>query len=151
MIYSVGVAVGVIFFFALLLIVSPILYKRRIQTSYSINNMFPLEFTYKSLPSENLYTYIFLALFTLTSAGFFATFDMTYSNGFLIFAMIAGIISSILIFTLFIVPLTSLRFHLILAVLLFVLNFASAGSVLIAAWKSHQEYTQPIKIVVIVL
>ena len=151
MIYSVGLTALTIFFLVLLMVVSPILYKRRIGVKYSIRNMFPFEFTYKSTARDNLYTYIFIALFIMSAIGFFATFDMTFKNGFLIFSMIAGIISSIVIFCLFIVPLTNLRLHLILAVIFFVINFANGGSMLVAAWKSNQEYTQPIKIVCIVL
>ena len=133
MLYSVGLVGLVILFFSLLVIVSPLLYRRRINVKYSFRNMFPFEFTYKSLPNENLYTYIFVALFVLASVGFHATFDMTYSNGYLIFAMIAGIIVALMIFSLFIVPLTNLRLHLIFAVTFFVLNFASIGAVLVAA------------------
>ena len=113
--------------------------------------MFPFEFTYKSLPSENLYTYIFLAIFVLTSVGFFATFDLTYSNGYLVFCMISGIISAIAIFVLFIVPFTNLRLHLIAAVIFFVINFAGAGSLLVGALKSNQEYAEAIKVVCIVI
>lgn len=151
MIYSVGLIGLTILFFTLLMTVSPILYRRRIQVKYSLKNMFPFEFTYKSLPNENLYTFIFLALFVLSSVGFFATFDLTYSNGYLIFSMISGIICSVMIFMLFIVPFTNLRLHLITAVIFFVLNFANSGSILIASLKSNQEYSEPIKIICIVI
>lgn len=151
MIYSVGVALLTFFFFTLLIVAGTLLYKRRINLKYSLKNMFPFEFTYKSTPKENLYTYIFIALFIMSGAGFFATFDLTYKNGFLVFCAIGGILASLAIIALFIVPLTHLRLHLIFAVSFFVLNFANSASLLVAAWKSNQEYMQPIKIVVIVL
>ena len=151
MIYSIGLTALTIFFFSLLMVISPLLYKRRITQRYSIKNMFPFEFTYKSLPSENLYTYILVALFALSAIGFFVTFDMSYTNGYLIFSMIAGILSSLCIIALFIIPLTNLRLHLIFAVIFFTVNFANAGSMLLASWRSNQEYFSALKIVVIVI
>ncbi len=113
--------------------------------------MFPFEFTYKSTPKENLYTYIFIALFVMSGIGFFATSHLSFTNGFLVFCMIAGILSSMALIAIFIVPLTNLRLHVIFAILFYVLNFANSGSLLVAAWKSNKEFFQPIKIVVIVI
>lgn len=151
MILTVGVLIVAVLFFALLIVVSPLLYKRRIGVKYSFKNMFPFELNYKSVLKENFYTYLFLSLFVMASVGLFATFDRTYQNGFHIFSMISGIICALLIVALFIVPLTNLRMHVIFVSLFFTLNFASSASILVSAWKSNQEYLAPLKIVCIVI
>ena len=96
-------------------------------------------------------TYIFLSLFVMAATSFFATFDRTYVNGFHIFAMIAGIACSILIFAVFMTSLVRLRLHIIFVVIFFTLNFACAGSILISAWKMNQEYMSIQAIVCIVI
>ena len=151
MILTVGVLIVSLVFFTLLVVVSPLLYKRRIGVKYSFKNMFPFELNYKSMIKENFYTYLFLALFVMASIGLFATFDTTYSNGFHIFAMISGIACALLIVGIFMVPLTNLRLHIIFASLFLTLNFGSSASMLVSAWKSNQEYMTPLKIVCIVI
>lgn len=151
MVLTIGVLIVAIVFFALLVVVSPLLYKRRIGVKYSFKNMFPFELNYKSVLKENFYTYLFLALFIMAAIGLFATFDLTYKNGFHIFAMISGIACSLLIVALFIVPLTSLRLHIIFTSLFFTLNFACAASILISVWKSNQEYLTPLKVACIAI
>ena len=151
MILTVGILIVAVLFFVLLIVVSPLLYKRRIGVKYCFKNMFPFELNYKSLLKENFYTYLFLSLFVMASIGLFATFDRSFHNGFHIFAMISGIACALLIIALFMVPLVSLRMHVIFTSLFFTLNFASAASILISAWKSNQEFQSPLKIVCIVI
>ncbi len=151
MILTLGILIISIVFFSLLFVASSLLYRRRMKITYSIKNMFPFEFTYKADFKENFYTYLFLLLFVFASIGFFATFDRTYSNGYHIFVLIAGSICSLLIIAMFMVPLTRLRLHTILAVIFFTLNFAIAGSMFIDAWRSNQEYLTPLKIVCLVI
>ena len=121
------------------------------QVSYSVKNMFPFEFTYKSDFKNSFYTYMFLLLFVLASMGLFITFDMTYKDGYHIFILISGIACSLLIVAMFMVPLTRLRLHTILAILFFTLNFACSTSVFISTYKSNQEIFSPVKIVCLVL
>lgn len=151
MILTLGILIISIVFFSLLIVSSVLLYRRRIQVTYSIKNMFPFEFTYKSDFKNSFYTYLFLLLFCFASIGLFVTFDMTYRNGYHIFALISGIACSLLIVALFMVPLTRLRLHTILAIIFFTLNFACAASIFISVWKSNQEYLTPVKIVCLVI
>ena len=151
MIYSVGLASLVIFFFAILLVASRLLFQRRMKEKYSFKNMFPFELNYKVYFKDNLYTHIFLALFVMSCIGFYATFQTKYNDGFLIFEMIAGIICSILILLLFYVPLVNLRFHIILVAIFFTLNFADVGAVLISAWRSNQVYVSWASITTMIL
>lgn len=151
MILTLGILIIAIVFFSLLIVSSVLIYRRRMNVTYSIKNMFPFEFTYKADFKSNFYSYMFLLLFVMASIGLFATFDRSYVNGYHIFSMIAGIACSILIVALFMVPLIRLRLHVLLTVLFFTLNFFSAGSILISAWKSNQEYFSAVKIVCIVI
>ncbi len=151
MILTLGILVISLVFFSLLIVASTFLYRRRMNVTYSIKNMFPFEFTYRSDFKNSFYTYMFLLLFAFSCIGLFVTFDRTYVNGYHIFAMISGIICSLLIIALFMVPLTRLRMHAILGIIFFTLNFACAASIFIAVWKSNQEYLTPLKIVCLVI
>lgn len=151
MIYSVGLASLVIFFFIILLVASKLLFQRRMKEKYSFRNMFPFEFNYKVYFKDNLYTHIFLALFTMSCIGFFATFQTKYVDGFLIFAMIAGIICSVLVLLLFYIPLVNLRLHIIVVAIFFTLNFADVAAVLISAWRANQIYVSWASVTTIVL
>ena len=90
---------------------------------------------------------MFLLLFAFATIGFFVTFDLTYKNGYHIFALISGIACALLIVSVFMIPLTRLRLHIIMAVLFFTLSFANSASIFISAWKSNQELFGPLKIV----
>lgn len=138
MVYVVGTLCLAFFFFTLLMVASQLLYKSRMNTKYSIRNMFPFELNYKVYFKDNLYTHIFLGLFTMSAIGFFATFDLTYSDGYLIYTMISGIVCALCILLIFYVPLTNLRFHIILDSVLFTLIFSNIASTLIAAWRLNQ-------------
>lgn len=137
--YSAGLLSLSILFFALFIVAGILNYFRHFKIKYNVRNMFPFEINYKVNFSLNLYNHLFLVLFIMSSIGFYATFDTTYSNGFLIFTMIGGIISSIVIFLLFYVPLVNLRFHVILDAIFFTIVFATIGSLLIAAWRINQN------------
>lgn len=151
MILTLGILIVSIVFFSLLIVASTLIYRRRTQVSYSLKNMFPFEFTYKSDFKTNFYTYMFLLLFVFACIGFFVTFDMTYKDGYHIFTLISGVACSLLMVAIFIVPLTSLRLHVILAIIFFTLNFACVGSAFISAWRSNQEYFSAVKIVSLVI
>ena len=151
MILTLGILIISIVFFSLLIISSTLIYRRRMQVTYSLKNMFPFEFTYRSDFKNSFYTYMFLLLFVFASMGLFITFDMTYKNGYHIFSLISGIACSLLIVAMFMVPLTRLRLHTILAIIFFTLNFACAASIFISAWRSNQEYNTPLKIICLVI
>ena len=151
MILTLGILIIAIVFFSLLIVSSVLIYRRRMNVTYSLKNMFPFEFTYKSDFKNSFYTYLFLLLFVFASIGLFVTFDRTYVNGFHIFTMISGVACSLLIVSIFMVPLTRLRAHVLLTIIFFTLNFFCAGSVVLDAWRSNQEYMQPAKIVCVVI
>lgn len=148
---TLGILIISIVFFSLLFVSSSLIYRRRMQTSYSIKNMFPFEFTYRADFKNNFYSYMFLLLFVFSCLGFFITFDMHYIDGYHIFIMISGIVCSLLIVSLFMIPLTRFRLHIMLAIIFFTLNFACTASIFISAYKSNQEIFSPVKIVCLVL
>ena len=151
MILTLGILIISIVFFSLLIASSVLIYRRRMQTAYSIKNMFPFEFTYLSNFKSSFYTYMFLLLFVFSAIGLFVTFDMTYKDGYHIFILISGVACSLLVIALFMVPLTRLRLHIILAIIFLTLSFACTGAIFISAWKSNQEIFSPIKIVSLVI
>ena len=138
MIYSVGIFAFVILCFSLLIVSGKLLYKKRTNVKYSFKNMFPFELNYKADFKDNLYIHIFVALFVMASIGFFATFNTTFDDGYIIFTIISGILTAICALLLFYIPLANLRFHLILDAIFFTLNFACVASVLVTAWRTNQ-------------
>ncbi len=138
MVYSVGIFLLVVLFFTLLIISGRLLYKRRTEVKYSMRNMFPFELNYKVDFKDNLYLHIFVALFAMAAIGFFATFNTSWNDGYVIFTIISGILTAICAMLLFYIPLANLRFHLILDAIFFTLNFACVASVMITAWRENQ-------------
>ena len=138
MVYSVGILALIILVFTLLMVSGNLLYKSRTQNKYSIRNMFPFELNYKVYFKDNLYIHIFVGLFVMASIGFYATFSFDYSNGYIIFIIISGIVSAIMILLLFYIPLANLRFHLIVDAIFFTLSFANVAATLITAWRANQ-------------
>ncbi len=150
MVIAIGTFALTVVFLALLLIVSPLLYKRRNEEDFNIRNCFPFELNYRSEFKENFYTHLILALFILSSCGFYATFNTNYS-GYLLFVMIGGILSTFSIYALFYVPLLRLRLHITVATLAFTLRLATSTSIFIASWRMNQNAVNWIAISSIVL
>lgn len=150
MVIAIGTFALTIIFLAILLIVSPLLYKRRNDEDFNIRNCFPFELNYRSEFKENFSTHLILALFILSSCGFYATFNMNYS-GYLLFVMIGGILSTFSIYALFYVPLLRLKSHIIAATLAFTLRLATSASIFIASWRMNQIEISWITITSIVL
>lgn len=150
MMFAIGTFILTILFLAILLIVSPLLYKRRNEEDFDIRNCFPFELNYRSEFKENFYTHLILALFILATCGFYATFNTSYS-GYLLFIMIGGILSTFAIYALFYVPLLRLKGHIIVATLAFTLRLATSASIFIASWKVNQNMMSWASITSIVL
>ena len=139
MVIAIATFTVTVIFLAILLIVGPLLYKRKSEEDFDLRNYFPFELINHSEFKDNFYTHLILVLFILTSCGFYATFDINYTGGYLLFVMIGGILSSLAIFALFYVPLLRLRSHIIVATLAFTLRLATSGAIFIASWRINQS------------
>ncbi len=137
--YLIGFSLLSIFFFTLFIVISRLLYKRRMNIKYSLRNMFPFETLYKTQFNEGVYSHIFLWLSLLAMVSFFITFDMSFNDTTTILIMVGGILSALIIGALFYTPLMRLKTHVILASLLFSSLFFETAMILISAWRSNQE------------
>lgn len=137
--FLVGTSVLAYFFFFTFVLVSRLLYKRRMQLKYNSRNMFPFEFFYKTSFGESFYSRLFLYLSIFALISFFVTFDTHHKDGFLNFVMISGIINSLLLAALFFIPLTNLRAHITVASLFFTFLFLEIGGIMIASWRINQD------------
>ena len=150
MVLPIGTFVLTVIFLATLLIVSPLLYKRRNDEDFNIKNCFPFELNYRSEFKENFSTHLILALFILANCGFYATFNDSYS-GYLLFVMIGGILSTFALYALFYIPLIRLRTHIIVTTLAFTLRLATCGAIFVASWRINQNEMTWISVTSIVL
>ena len=137
--FLVGTSLLGYFFFLSFVFVSRLLYKRRMNIKYNSKNMFPFEFSYKTLFSESFYSHLFLALSVASFITFFLTFDTSHKDGFLNFVMISGIINTLLIGALFYTPLTNLRGHVAIASMFFTFLFLEIGAIMVASWRINQD------------
>ena len=139
MVFTISLFALTVTLFILLMIVSFLLYKKRNDEDFNLKNSFPFELNYHSEFKENFYTHIFISLYIIASAGFYATFHMTYNNGYLIFIMIGGVLSSLAIYALFYIPLLRLRLHIIVDAIFFALRLAISGALIIVSWRLIQK------------
>ena len=139
MVFTISLFALTVVLFILLMIVSFLLYKKRNDEDFNLKNSFPFELNYHSEFKENFYTHIFIALYIIACAGFYATFHMSYNNGYLIFIMIGGVLSTLAIYALFYIPLLRLRLHIIIDAIFFALRLAISGALIIVSWRLIQK------------
>ena len=135
MVFTISLFALTVVLFILLLIVSFLFYKKRNGEDYNFKNSFPFELNYHSEFKENFFTHIFIALYIIACAGFYATFHMKYNNGYLIFIMIGGILSTLAIYALFYIPLLRLKLHIIVDAVFFALRLAVSSAIIIISYR----------------
>lgn len=126
---------SIIFFIGYILI-SKSNYYQRFKMEYHMRNTFPYEFNYQGTFKDNLVGNLFLCLSFITSMANYAMFDMTHS-GFMIFVMVVGFFSSIMVLVINFVPLRLLKAHIISSVLTLIAGFALPASLSIASFSIY--------------
>ena len=119
--------------------------------TYDLRNHFPYELNFESKFKDNLFGNVCISVSTVLSILFFIFFDETHLNGFLLFAMIAGIVNSLIILSLVFVPLKLLKAHLILVTVNIALSFLVPFSLAMAASFSYSSYKEVGQLVFIIL
>ena len=130
-----------IFFFLGFFVISMLRYNRKFNASYRMRNMFPYELNYESHFLENGYGNFSLILMCASSVAFFITFDLTFGKTFFIPVISCGILFSLLIPFICLVPLKNLKAHILLVVLEFALAIVTPASIGIAALLTYQRYS----------
>ena len=134
----------------ILLIVSFLLFKKRKGEGFDMRNSFPFELSYQTRFQDSFYTHLLLALFVLAGCGFYATYDLKFSNGYLIFMMVGGILSTLAIYALFYNPFIRLKLHIINVAISFALTLAISTSIIIYSFlltKNHLSWASITSIV----
>lgn len=113
-------------------------YFNRFNIEYHVRNTFPYEFNYQGRFKDNLLGNLFLCLFFITSIGNFAMFDLTHT-GFMIFVLVMGLFSSIMVLLINFVPLKLLKGHIATSVLTFLAAFITPASIAIASFSIYRS------------
>ena len=135
MVFTISAFAFSVVIFGLLITVSFLLYKKRNDVDFDIKNSFPFELNYHSEFKENFYTHILLALYTSICCGFYATLFSKNVNGYFLFILIGGILSSLVIYSLFYIPLLRLKLHIAVDAICFALKLAISGAIIILSYR----------------
>ena len=135
MVFTISAFAFSVVIFGLIITVSFLLYKKRNDVDFDIKNSFPFELNYRSEFKENFYTHILLALYTSICCGFYATLFSKNVNGYFLFILIGGILSSLVIYSLFYIPLLRLKLHIAVDAICFALKLAISGAIIILSYR----------------
>ena len=129
--FAIAFLFSSVLFLIIFVLFSILNYKNRFKMNYDLRNHYPYELNYEMKFSDNLVGNLAICLFAISGIAFYTLFDMKYTNGFLLFDLIAGsIYSLVLIFHLLVV--------LIGVVLSFLIPFSNAMT-LFNAYKAKEE------------
>ncbi|MCR4879880.1 MAG: hypothetical protein K5906_02870 [Bacilli bacterium] len=98
-------------------------YKNRFHMSYDLRNHYPYELNYEGKFKDNLIGNLAICLYSGSSIAFYCLFDPSFTNGFLVFTLIAGTLLSLSLLSLVFIPLKALKTHLIMVLIAVVLAF----------------------------
>ena len=115
-------------------------YKRRFNVKYNPLNMFPYELNFEASFKENLIGNIFLFATSLTGIVFHVLIIKSATSGFIIILAITGILASVLLSIVPLLPLTFLKTHLIVDVVLFISVLLSIVSSALCALRYYQVW-----------
>ena len=115
-------------------------YKKRFNVKYNPLNMFPYELNFEASFKENLLGNIFLFATSLIGIVFHVLIIKSASSGFIIILAISGILASVLISIVPLLPLSYLKTHLIVDVALFISVLLSIVSSALCALRYYQVW-----------
>ena len=149
--FAFAFLLGQLLFMIAFILFSFINYKSRFKSDYDFRNHFPYELNYESKFKDNLIGNICLIISSTCGLAFYATFNTTYNNGYLIFAMIGGMINIVLSSILFFAPLKALRVHLGVAVFNIVLSFLVPIAFAFAASIDYSQTKNVSSLIMVIL
>ena len=136
---TLGSLIAAVLLFISFVFASIINYKNRFKLEYRLRSHFPYELNYHGRYKDNIYGNLIYAIYFVAVIVFLIFFDSTHSNGYLIFALIAGAISLISISALIYIPIDHLRVHMITVALAFIFATAFAFSIVLASYFKYKE------------
>lgn len=150
--WFIGLAAASIILFIAYFLLSTFNYKKRFENKYDVKCFFPYELNYESKLTDNLLGNIALILSMFTSMGLFAL-GLAYfkTNGYLIAALIAGIIYSILVLGIHFTPLKLLKFHFVVMIILFVAAFFTPMALGLTSFNVYQNTKNVFTLVLMII
>ena len=150
--WFIGLAAGSILLFISYIFLSTFNYKKRFENKYDIRNCFPYEFNFESKITDNLLGNVALFGSMFMSMGLFALGLAFYqTNGYIIAAIIAGILYSILVLGINFTPVRLLRFHFVVMVILFVASLFTPMALGLTSFSVYQTSKQAFPLVLMIL
>ena len=150
--WFIGLAAASIILFITYFLLSTFNYKKRFENKYDVKCFFPYELNYESKLTDNLLGNIALILSMFTSMGLFAL-GLAYfkTNGYLIAALIAGIIYSILVLGIHFTPLKLLKFHFVVMIILFLASFFTPMALGLTSFNVYQNTKNVFALVLMII
>ena len=150
--WFIGLAGSAILMFVAYFICSSLNYKKRFQSVYDFKNHFPYEFNYESKFSDNILGNVALIFMAALSIGFFAIgFSYFKNNGYVLVAIISGVLYSILAALINFIPLKTLKVHLAFSLLLLIFSFATPVAIGLTCFSSYQNSKEVFPLVVMIV
>ena len=134
-----GFLLVAIFLFACFLLASIFNYRARFKKDYHLRSHFPYELNYHGSYKDNIYGNIIYALFILAVVVFLIFFSNGNSNGYLIFALIAGSVTLISLSALIYIPIDQLRLHMLVVAMAFIFSLAFSVATVLAAYYKYKD------------
>ena len=115
-------------------------YKKRFNVKYNPLNMFPYELNFEASFKDNLIGNIFLFATSLTGIVFHVLIIKSATSGFIIILAVSGILASVLLSIVPLLPLTFLKTPLIVDIALFISVLLSIVSSALCALRYYQVW-----------
>ena len=107
-------------FFVTFVFVSANNYKKRFEVDYNMKNMFPYEFNYQGTFKDNFVGNLALLFTSVTGIIFYSLFYKYAYNGMVMVLLICGVISSVIIPFITLLPIKFLKWHFVIDALFFI-------------------------------
>lgn len=145
--FSIGFYIFFVIFFFVSVFASIFNYKKRFNLTYHVRNTFPYELNYESRFSDNILGNAALIMSLCFLIGFYVILNVHLNNPIVLIASIVGCINSILIGTMFFVPLKLLKTHMAFSIFLFLTAFLLPGITAVIYFPYYQDFLEPLYLV----
>lgn len=149
--YSIIIAAFATFCLIFGIAFSMVNYQKRYKQKFSIRNMFPFEFNYQAHFIDNMLGNAFLMFSGLSLILFYSTFRGSRTDGFTIFILIAAIISTLTISSLYFVSTRTLKTWLFFVTISYGMVFMLISATGCLHWKYYQQTHQTLNLVGFIL
>lgn len=138
---ALGFLIGAVFLFISFVLASTFNYKARFKLQYHLRSHFPYELNYHGKFQDNIYGNLIYVLYFAAVTVFLVLFDKVHTNGYLIFALIAGAVTIISLSALIFIPIDHLRLHMLIVALAFIFSLTFSFAIVLASYFKYKEHS----------